>query len=215
MGSGSAARRVDRVCIMGISPMGADAAVGGDRRGVRRKDRRSCPRCRLWRMRLVSYVGHAIGVCIVLSLGIVMTRSVILIDYHLRPCEIEHEQRHSVKPAARPGEEFLTEAVYQIVRNGCDARFFERIDWVTPRGPVQSANSSPPSWRVDLRTHPMAVRRARKIPENAMPGTQWRSSVSADWDAWGLWGGISKVGVQYPDIVVEVIDPEPEIIELQ
>lgn len=145
-----------------------------------------------------------------LALGLmVVVHYLAQIDMQLWPCERTVTPRHADSRVASPGQAVRIRGEYQIVVDGCEARFYPIMDWVTEAGDVQLPL---PEHRGSFRLRkngPRVAQREHRIPFDALPGSEWTHRVIAVWDKWHLPMGLSEVNVEYREVKVLVVPAAP------
>ena len=153
------------------------------------------------------WAGHTLGFIVVLYLSILAVRGFVLLDMELHPCEVPIIARRADVKQQRPGGRVRITGVYEIKRDGCTARFYPVVAWITDFGTMQTPYSTHAgSFDVTYPTGPQQVGREYTIPLEAIPGTPWVSRVSADWDRWRLPFGLSVVEHRYREVAVQVVE---------
>ncbi len=123
----------------------------------------------------------------------------------LWPPEVTIEPRAASVPAAAPGESFRAAGRYQIMRR-CAAQFASIREWTTQHG-VAQARVETHFGSVDLTPGPpVEIARQHTIPDDALPGTEYRYRTIGEWRCYP-WAGslVPPYRQTYREIAVRVV----------
>lgn len=125
-------------------------------------------------------------------------------QYQLFPPEEIVVPRKAVPARAQPGTEIQSVGTYKILRK-CHANFVSIQQWETRDG-LQYKETGKHFGSVRLVPNgEIVISRRHRIPDNALPGTQFRYRTKGHWYCLPRWMGWDLgTRIEYAEIVVEV-----------